>query len=102
MNRYVLTFFDQSLDAFALADELTDSIKRGLFSLVEKDAEVFRETDEGDVLVFFSSDLPLEQLKDELATVIGGWYSPIENWLINLCTSEHDHNKQSFVKCLPV
>ena len=102
MTRYVLTFPERSLDAFALADELTDSINRGLFSLVEKDAEVYREQREGDVLVFFSSDLSLEQITQELATEINGWYSPIESWSVGLCTSEHDHNKKPFVKYMPV
>lgn len=102
MTRYVLTFPEQSLDAFALADELTDSIKRGLFSLVEKDAEVYREQREGDVLVFFSSNLSLEQLTQELANEIGSWHSPIESWMVDLCTPECDHNKQLFVKYMPV
>lgn len=102
MNRYVLTFPDQSLQAFALADELSDSIKRGLFSLVEKDAEVYRERSEGDVHIFFSSNLLLEQMKHELDDEIGNWHDQIQGWSVVHCTLDHDYNKQSFVKCMPV
>lgn len=97
MNRYVLTFPDQSLQAFALADDLSDSIKRGLFPLVEQDAEVYRERGEGDVFVFFSSGLPLEQLMQEMTAEINGWHSPISEWSVNPCTSENDHDKGSYV-----